>query len=662
MPSISLAVSLRGQLLSGTRSAPPTPFSPIDLFALAEPGVWYDPSDISTLFQDAAGTTPVTTPGQTVALMLDKSKGGVGTNGAARRNQFLWTQDFRDTAAAGETRPWTYTNATVAATSTLAPDGTSTAQKISETSGSGKHRSYQVFGLNSTTYTFTCYMKAAERSWAYLNFGDIIDRQTWFNLATGAVGTVGAGITASIAETPAGSGWYRCSVSKTTVSANPNFDVGIATADGTFSYTGVTGSGILIWGAQLELGSTASAYQRITSDWPSTMTGNHATQATAASRPTFGVVPLGGRRNLLTWSEDFRNTATAGSTRPWANTAVTITANAAVAPTGATTAQRAVENTANAWHRVDSATFSFTGDYTLSVYAKADTRGWLAFAFYADAVTQLTYFDLVNGSVGTNAAGSTAVITSVGDGWYRCSVKRTLAGGISQLIISPSTGNGVSSYLGDGTSGILIWGAQLELGSTATAYQKVTTQFDVTEAGVQSLSYLSFDGVDDFMLTGTITPGIDRAQVFTGVRKLSDAALGALVELGILGASGTIGMGAPAGASATYRFASTGTIFAAATSGASFAAPNTAVLSGASEVSADSVSIRRNGTLISTDASDQGTGNYLAYPLYIGRRGGTTAPFNGQIYSLITRFGANLDTTAITNTETWVAGKTGVTL
>lgn len=43
------------------------------LFAASEPGVWYDPSDITTLFQDSAGTTPVTAAGQPVGRMLDKS-------------------------------------------------------------------------------------------------------------------------------------------------------------------------------------------------------------------------------------------------------------------------------------------------------------------------------------------------------------------------------------------------------------------------------------------------------------------------------------------------------------------------------------------------------------------------------------------------------------
>lgn len=51
-------------------------FNPLILFAAGEQGVWYDPSDLSTLFQDSAGTTPVTTVGQPVGRMLDKSGRG----------------------------------------------------------------------------------------------------------------------------------------------------------------------------------------------------------------------------------------------------------------------------------------------------------------------------------------------------------------------------------------------------------------------------------------------------------------------------------------------------------------------------------------------------------------------------------------------------------
>jgi len=52
-------------------------FTPSSLFAAGEQGAWYDPSDLTTLFQDSAGTTPVTLSPmeQPVGLMLDKSKG-----------------------------------------------------------------------------------------------------------------------------------------------------------------------------------------------------------------------------------------------------------------------------------------------------------------------------------------------------------------------------------------------------------------------------------------------------------------------------------------------------------------------------------------------------------------------------------------------------------
>lgn len=52
------------------------PWTPLPLFAAGEQGAWYDPSDLSTLFQDAAGTIPVTAVGDPVGRMLDKSGRG----------------------------------------------------------------------------------------------------------------------------------------------------------------------------------------------------------------------------------------------------------------------------------------------------------------------------------------------------------------------------------------------------------------------------------------------------------------------------------------------------------------------------------------------------------------------------------------------------------
>ena len=54
-------------------------FSPASFFANGEQGWWYDPSNFSTLFQDSAGTTPVTAMEQPVGLQLDLSKGAPAT-------------------------------------------------------------------------------------------------------------------------------------------------------------------------------------------------------------------------------------------------------------------------------------------------------------------------------------------------------------------------------------------------------------------------------------------------------------------------------------------------------------------------------------------------------------------------------------------------------
>jgi len=63
------ATSLRYPRLGAMRGG----FSPASLFVNGEQGFWYDPSDLSTLFQDSAGTTPVTAVEQPVGLILDKS-------------------------------------------------------------------------------------------------------------------------------------------------------------------------------------------------------------------------------------------------------------------------------------------------------------------------------------------------------------------------------------------------------------------------------------------------------------------------------------------------------------------------------------------------------------------------------------------------------------
>lgn len=173
--------------------------------------------------------------------------------------------------------------------------------------------------------------------------------------------------------------------------------------------------------------------------------------------------------------------------------------------------------------------------------------------------------------------------------------------------------------------------------------------------------YLSFDGVDDFLVTSTITPGIDKAQVFAGVRKLSDAAGGMVAEMGTTGANnGIVALANPISSTAGLWFRSRGSAAATIIQVGIDPAPRTDVLTGVGDIGSDVAQLRRNGTLLLSDTTtNQGTGNYLAYPLYIGRRGGSSLPLNGNLYGLIVRFGANLDDGTISATETWMNSNTG---
>ena len=367
--------------------------------------------------------------------------------------------------------------------------------------------------------------------------------------------------------------------------------------------------------------------------------GFHATSS-GTSRPTYGVVPSRGRVNIYTQTADLTNTTNwptgniSNGTRSGAG--VSVTTN---------------EGFAYIARPVNSDTFTSGVNYTFSATVVCDqTVSNIPIRF-------------------STPFGSAAALTS-------------LTANVSQRIFisvtASASGTGRSEFGIDARNAIVPGGSdltgytvtfsnpQLETGSTATPYQRVVSAFDVTEAGAPSLSYLGFDGIDDFMVTPTITPNADKVQVFAGVRKLSDAATGILVESSatIGSNSGAFNITAPSGAAQpTYALNSKGTALSSATAPTSFAAPITNVLTGLGDISGDLATLRVNGTQVAQNTADQGTGNYLAHPLFIGRRGGTSLAFNGQLFSLIVRFStANLDASLISQTERWMGGKTGVTI
>jgi hypothetical protein len=198
-------------------------------------------------------------------------------------------------------------------------------------------------------------------------------------------------------------------------------------------------------------------------------------------------------------------------------------------------------------------------------------------------------------------------------------------------------------------------------GNTAT--QATTTNRPTLQQDPSGQYYLKFDGVDDGMVTTSINfTATDKVSVFAGLRKLSDSALGMFVELSASTTTnnGTFYVAAPSSASDRYSFNSKGTTLVNALR-VGFAAPVTSILTCIGSIGTDVCRISVNSTSTSTTTTDQGTGTYGNYPLYIGRRGGVSSPFNGHFYGLIIR-GVESTVTEIASTEKWMANKTGVIL
>lgn len=115
------------------------PYNPASLFAAGQQGVLYDPSDLTTLWQDASGTVPVTKSGDPVGLILDKSLGlALGTELVANNN---FNSDING---------WTAVNSSVATVTW--DNGRLKLNNVSGTSTGGQTARYVVPTVIGKTY------------------------------------------------------------------------------------------------------------------------------------------------------------------------------------------------------------------------------------------------------------------------------------------------------------------------------------------------------------------------------------------------------------------------------------------------------------------------------------------------------------------------------
>jgi len=402
---------------------------------------------------------------------------------------------------------WQKLRSTVTADATTAPDGTTTAEKLTQQSGQTSVGKIQVSGgglpvTNTKTYTISIHAKKGTTDFIAISENLIrgSSNTAWFNLNTGAVGAVspssGSNITRAISDL--GNGWYRCSITGT-ADATRTGQVGylVCQSDGSSICTSNTDD-IYVWGAQFEEASTASTYLPTTSSVLVGLTDvtrgvNGTTAATASSGDAIQQLPYAAQGLLspvsttlsanITAAQDYVPlTSTNGftdylnatidsnevvsfasisenevlysqtySNAYWTKSASTITADATTAPDGTTTASKLNETAATTQFRVMRASLvsgsAASKTFTWSCFFKKAERTAVRIEIYADtqAVESTAMFDLSNGTVGYTANVDSTAITSQGNDWYRCSLTRTMGATASALRVYHMPASGTSN-------------------------------------------------------------------------------------------------------------------------------------------------------------------------------------------------------------------------
>ena len=175
--------------------------------------------------------------------------------------------------------------------------------------------------------------------------------------------------------------------------------------------------------------------------------------------------------NLITYSEDFSHSF-------WNKSNATVSTSTITDPTGGQNSFKLVPDSGTGGNRSLGRNFtSLSGLHTQTVFAKKGEYNYIMIRTRNSPQTGVM-FDLENGTFNVNltsAAFDSAKIEDYGNGWFRCSMtldpsQMTVSGKWSTSFSVGITGSETNSFNGDGTSGIYIYGAQLEQQSYATSY------------------------------------------------------------------------------------------------------------------------------------------------------------------------------------------------
>ena len=344
-------------------------------------------------------------------------------------------------------------------------DGTNNAWELTRTATAYARMNQAV--TQSGVYAHSIYAKAGTLNW--ISIGPTGGGEgTWFNLSNGTIGIEGSLIKHSSIES-VGNGWYRISI----VVNNPGnqwFRFYPSDVDGGDESATATGT-IYVQDAQLEQGlvardvittTTTAIYGGITDNVP-------RLDYTDSSCPALLLEPQ--RTNQVENSEYYES---------YAFSRVSISSNATASPEGSLNASELVEDLTNENHffRIPNLSFTSGTDVVFSIYLKENTRRYSRLRFDNTGGNTRVWLDLRTGEVTfiDNTDNGVCTSTDVGNGWFRYEFKVTPSntGTGSVQIFTQSVesvlGSLQTTYQGDGSSGIYVYGAQVEAGSYATSY------------------------------------------------------------------------------------------------------------------------------------------------------------------------------------------------
>lgn len=602
---------LRATRLTAIASAVRRFVTPASLFANGEQGVWYDPSDFKPDW---------------------------------RYNLLSRTEQFDDAV-------WTKVSATVAPNATTAPDGSVAADKLVEsvTSVSVSH-DVRVNADTVANSTMSIYAKSAGRRYVKLYNAGLGSAVAFFDLLNGEVVSEWTTASASIAD--AENGWYRCSVVAPLSSSGIGLLVGSA-VDSSGNHIGDGTSGIYIWGASLTTAANADKpYQRITDgvqDYYDAHPQPVLFQDAAGNTPVTAVeqpvgLMLDKSKGLVLGPELVANGTFDANTAGWA----------------------ASTSSVCTWSSGRAAIATIPGASGIATLIASQGMPTTIGKRYAVSMT----FDKgsVPGSnsritISNNADGSAAFFATTLGVFGSGTLRATFVATASTTYIAPrmeAVSEGQTWYI-DNISVRELPGNH--------AFQTTSTSRPVLKQDAGGQYYLKFDGVDDGMVTNSIDfTATDKMTVFAGVRTLASS-VGILAELSANISSfqgtfflSTLDTGGADGAALKLNDAPTSFVgYTPSTRPVTYVA--SIAFDSSTNTYSDQIKYRANTVpIVGTDVTPaSGPRNFTSAPLYIGRRGGTTLPFNGHIYGLIVRGAATTDA-KITQTEKWLAKKTGVAL